>query len=137
MTIATTVAALQALHATVTGITSAPTVMPASINTADLPMVLTIPGAGTWTRRAFDQAQQERVYLVRVFVGPTGQGTVDEAFDAALPILQAMGVVYLAWTLTDVVYDMDFTDSGLDGRLLFGGQEYRGFEFRLTVREVL
>lgn len=138
MTIATTVAALQALHATVTGVTKAPTVTPASINTADLPMVITIPGACTWSHEAVGLRKQVREYIVRLFVGPVGQDTVDEAFDAAVPIIQAMGQAYIDNpTLTSAVthIDQDFTDTGLDGQLLFAGNTYRGCEFRVRITE--
>lgn len=138
MTIATTIAALQALHATVTGVTSAPTTTPASINTADLPMVITIPGACTWKQEYAGGHVTEREYIVRLFVSPVGQDTVDEAFDAAVPIIQAIGEAYQDDpTLTAAVTHIDnnFTDTGLDGQLLFAGQAYRGCEFRVTITE--
>jgi hypothetical protein len=138
MTIATTIAALQALHITVTGVVTAPTVTPASINTADLPLVLTIPGAATWEQEYAGGHEQTREYVVRLYVGPVGQDTVDEAFDAAVPIIQAIGTAYQDNpTLTGAVSHIDtgFTDTGLDGQLMFAGQAYRGCEFRVKVTE--
>lgn len=138
MTIATTVAALQALHATVTGVANAPTKTPASINTADMPLVITIPGAATWGEEYSEGHAQVREYIVRLFYGPVGQGTVDAAFDAVIPIIQAIGTAYqddpnLGGAVAHI--DKGFTDTGLEGTLLFGKQEYRGCEFRVRITE--
>ena len=138
MTIATTVAALQAKHATVTGVTTAPTATPASINTADMPLVITIPGPATWGEEYSEGHAQVREYIVRLFYGPVGQDTVDEAFDAVIPIVQAIGTAYqddpnLGGAVAHI--DSGFTDTGLDGQLMFAGQMYRGCEFRVRITE--
>jgi hypothetical protein len=138
MTIATTIAALQVLHATVTGVTKAPTATPASINTADMPLIITIPGPATWEQEYAGGHEQTREYIVRLFYGPVGQETVDEAFDAVIPIIQAIGTAYqddpnLGGAVAHI--DTGFTDTGLDGQLMFAGQMYRGCEFRVKITE--
>jgi len=138
VTIAATIAALQALHATVTGVRTAPTKIPASFGAADLPLVMTLPGTASWESEAVGLHCQVREYVVRLFVQPTGQGTVDEGFDAALPIIQAIGTAYQDDpTLGSAVAHIDatFTDTGLDGQLMFAGQAYRGCEFRMKITE--
>ncbi len=140
MTIATTIAALQTLHAAVAGIESAPTEYPAVIDTAELPLVLVWPGPAQWAQHTagLGLQRQERTYLVRVFVQPTAQGEgTDEGLQRAIPILQAMGTAYLEdITLNGAVDQIrnGFADGGLDN-LIYGAQSYRGFEFTLQIVE--
>lgn len=141
MSVTSVINTLQALHATVTGVVSAPTAMPASLNTADMPIVLTFPAECTWGMlTAGSLRRQDRVYKVRCYVAPSVQGAgVDEGYQQCLPIIQAMAEAYLAamaWTTsTATVFINSVQDMGLDGQLMFAGTAYRGFEFRLTVSE--
>jgi hypothetical protein len=140
MSISTVIAALQSKHRGITGIASAPTAMPASINTAAMPIVLCWPGPATWDGISFDASQQTRTYIVRVYVQPVGQGQgVDEGYQDILPLLQAFGAAYMADPyLSNTVFVIDsVSDAGLDGTLMFAGVEYRGFEFRINVVETL
>lgn len=139
MSITTTIATLQAKHALITGITKAPTDWPSSLNTADLPLVITLPSAGSWTTAAIGLARQDRTYRIMVYVEPLGQRTVDERMDAVIPIIGRFGAAYLAdlGIAADANIDqvqIPFTDTG-PTVLEFGGIEYIGFEMQLTVTE--
>lgn len=145
MSIATAIAAFQTLNGTITGIASAPQDMPASLNTATLPIALTFPGPATWNHQAIGLKRQFRTYIIRVYVQAVGQGAgVDEGFDRALPILEAMGHAYLDeeqnMTYFSAVADHlgalggGFSDEGL-GTLPFAGQDYRGFTFRVEITD--
>jgi hypothetical protein len=139
MTVLTTIATLQAKHAAITGVKSAPTTYPGSINTASLPMVITIPGSGSWGSQAIGLQRQDRNYIVRIYVEPVGQATVDERMDDIIPLLQAFGDAYLS----DIGFTGDanidnlnipFTDSGVT-TLYFGETAYIGFELQVTITE--
>lgn len=139
MTISAVVAALQTKHAAITGVTKAPTAMPDSLNTEDMPIVLVVPGEANWTGAAVGVREITRTYIVRCYILPVGQGEgVDQPFQQALGILDAMGQAYLddqSLGLANTYVSENFADSGLDGRLLFAGTEYRGFEIRLGVTQ--
>ena len=137
MSVLTTLAALQAAHLTITGIASAPTAMPAALNTATLPIALTFPSAAEWNEQAIGLKRQFREYIIRVYVNPAAQGEgVDEGFQECLPIIQAFGEYYLGHlTLTDAVDHIgDIRDEGI-GILPFAGVDYRGFTFHVNVTE--
>jgi hypothetical protein len=135
------ISALQTLNAAITGIASAPTAMPGALNTASLPIVLVFPQQGEWLFEAVGMGTLKRTYAVRVYVEPVGQGQgVDEAFQACLSLLDRFGDKYQATISLTVsgdttCYVSNITDSGIDGRLLFAGIEYHGFEFKIQVTE--
>lgn len=130
------VTGMQAFHAAITGVTTAPSAMPSQINPASFPLVVTIPGEGVWNEHAVGLQRQERDMVVRCFVAPiqTGAG-VDEGFQECLTLMQAFGTAYLTdQTLGGVVEVIsELRDNGLDGRLDWGGVLYRGFEFHVRV----
>ena len=139
MSITTTLATLQAKHLAIVGITTAPTNWPSSINTADLPMAITLPAEGTWTTAAIGLDRQDRTYRIMVYVEPLGQRTVDERMDAVIPLIGSLGAAYLgdlgiaADTNIDQV-QLPITDSG-PTVLTFAEIDYIGFEMRLTITE--
>jgi hypothetical protein len=136
MSISTVITALQAKNAAITGITSAPTAMPAALNTAAMPIALVFPGVAQWSSAAIGLNEVVRTYIVRVYVEPVGQGQgVDEGFQAAAPIMDAIGTAYLADpTLGGAITHFNsISDMGLDGVLMFAGNTYRGFEFQVSV----
>lgn len=141
MAISTVIAALQVRHAALTGVTSAPTAMPASLASSMLPIVLVLPGEATWsTTRIGGPALQERVMLVRCYVAPVAQGQgVDQGYTAAVALLETFGDSYRTDFSAGTGYQMlrPFTDTG-HVIMAWGneGQAYHGFEFKLTVREL-
>ena len=147
MSVATTLAALQTLHATLSGVTSAPTDYPAALNTSTLPIVLTWPGPAEWKRAALGLNRQARDYHVKVYVGPvaSGQGN-NQVTQTAITLLNAFGLAYILdanVTLSGAVDHIGgdgkgnpapVADSGIT-ELEYAGVRYHGFEFRVPVVE--
>lgn len=140
-----TIAALQSLHQSIPGVASAPTTYPASINSADLPLVLVWPAEGEWSQGAMNaQRRLDRTYRVQVFVSALGQQELDEALQASIDLLDAFGEAYLNpdnFTLLNGAVQAtiktgvgDIADGGV-AVLAYAGTEYQGFEYRLTVYE--
>lgn len=137
MSVATVVAQLQSTHGDITGITSAPTEYPASLNTADLPMVLTFPKEAEWSQQAVGLKRQTRTYEVWVLVAPLMAGKpVYEGFTASLPFFDLFGDAYLSdLTLGGNVDHIGvFSDRGLEV-LTYAGTEYFGIRFQLPITE--
>lgn len=146
MTIATTVTAFQTLHASITGVKSAPTAMPNALTTADLPFVFTWPGP-TVEQRGWTSSpgwyEQRRYYIVRCYVLPIAQGIgFDDGYQQALTLLQRFGVAYMDnANLSGAVAHIGprIEDGGVRGDFQWtaGGASYHGFEFRIeTVEKV-
>jgi hypothetical protein len=133
--------ALQTVHAAITGVTKAPTVRPASINTSDMPLVLVRPVATTWDgeHALVGMRKVVRAFEVAVYVGPVAQGMgVDETYQEALVLLDRFGIAYCKSTLPGVLgvnEVMGATDTGLSGNVMFGGTAYQGFVYTVTVKE--
>lgn len=139
MTVAATVTALQTIHAAISGVNTAPPAMPSNLNTATMPIVLTMPGPGTWRPQAIDLLIRcERTYTVRCYVGPVGQDKAgpENAIAAISPMLDAFGQAYLAdITLGGAVDTItSITDTGVT-TLQWAGIDHWGFEFSLNIVE--
>ena len=66
MTVSATITALQTLHAAISGINSAPTVVPSNVDQVTLPAALVWPADAEWQMQAIGLKRQERTYIVRV-----------------------------------------------------------------------
>lgn len=147
MTILTTITALQTLHATVAGVTTAPTVYPGKLNSADLPMILVLPADGTADLEAIGaRKRHDGIYRAYVYVAPLTEGVpVDEGVQTCILLLQALLDMYLnstnvqlttspsqaiirASTTTPIRHSPIAT-------LPFGGTDYRGFTVDISVME--
>ena len=141
MSVQTTVNAIQAINAKVTGMKGAPTAMPGVLNTANLPIALVWPGEATWSLQAMGLKRQERTYIVRVFVAPVAQDRpVDGGYQKCLPILEACGQAYQGDTTLSGTVDhiAECRDSGVSGGgvdLSWGDTAYWGFVYRISVVE--
>ena len=144
MTIRTAIASLHAHHKPIPGIVSAPTTFPSSIDTSSLPLVLVWPEAPTWERRmASAPSRQDRQYLVQVFVAP-GSSDLDDAVQPLIDLLQVFGDAYTNpanIALANAPYQItlktgtgDTSDDGA-GMLTYAGQDYHGFQYRISVSE--
>jgi len=137
MTVQATVAAFQALHRAIAGVTSAPAALPGSANETDLPLVITKPAEATWSQQAVGLKRQERAYLVYCLVAPVALGDApDTGFQACLPLLQAFGEAYLNdLSLGGAVDHLgEVADGGVEV-LTFAGVHYHGFIYRVTAVE--
>jgi len=142
MSIATTLAALQNVHAAINGIKSAPTAIPSNLSTAALPIVLVWPGPADWQLAAMGLKRQEREYIVRCFVQPVGQDVAgpDRGYQQCVTLLELFGQAYQNDpSLADSVDQLrTVSDSGVSGggfELLWGQTPYWGFVYRVTVVE--
>lgn len=142
MTIQTTVSALQSLHSAITGVTSAPTALPITIDARRLPLVFSWPGPTSpagWASSAGQWYRTERTYIIRCYVAEvTADGSTqdDAGYQAAALLLQRFGVAYMGDPNLDgaVAHLGAILDSGV-AILDYGGKDYHGFEFRLDITE--
>lgn len=141
MTVATVLAAFKTLHASITGVTTAPAGVLASLASVRLPIVQTIPSESVWNLHASALRRQERVYIVRVYVAPMSHGKgLDEGWTRCVPLLEAFGQAYIAnpdlsGAVDQIGWDDNrITDSGIT--VLEHNQTlYHGFEYRVPVIE--
>lgn len=118
-------------------ITSAPHIAnwPAAINTADLPIVLTRPGPGSWPHDAIADIRQHRTFISEIYVRPNNQGIYAEGITETLAIIQSLGALLAAdYQLSGAAFDSEPSDRGLV-ILTYGGMEYRGTVFEMEVIE--
>lgn len=141
MSIATTVAAMQALHRAVAGIKSAPLAFPANLSTATLPIVLTWPGEANWNLHTLDMSRQERTYEVRCYVDPVAQDKAgpENPYVRCVALLELFGQLYLGHTTLGGLVDTMrvVSDSGImaGGDLTWAGIPYWGFTYRVSIVE--
>jgi len=146
MSVSATVAGIQAVNAAITGITSAPSTMPASLNSSALPFAITIPGPAVWKNASAGFGHQLRIYIVRFYVAPIARDIpADGGFQDALTLIQAVGDAYMAdTTFGGVVQTVDsdgpqdgIIDNGVVANMTYGseGTPYWGFEFQVVTKE--
>jgi hypothetical protein len=142
VSIATTITALQTVHASITGITSTPTVIPDNLAPVTLPCVMVWPGPATWNFAAAGLKRQEREYTIRVYVQAIGQGFAGprDGYNASVALIEAFAAAYQAdislGNKIDTITAM--SDSGVLGggeQMQYGQQEYWGFVYRLMIVE--
>ena len=144
MSVLTVYNALQAMHATITGVVKAPTAMPASLNTADMPIVITQPAGGTFSQPASGLTKHDMEWVTWLFVKPIARGEgIDEGFQEALPFYDRFGAKYLACLNTggamagivEQLYDIRHIEPPDGTVLTFAGIACRGIEFRYRTVE--
>lgn len=157
MAIDTTVNLIQAVNATISGVTTCPqlSAYPLKADTADLPLCLTVPGPGTWHHKGIGGAlkRQDRTYQIVVFVEPVIQSQFPRNALATAQLMQAFIEMWLnvnlsngaAVTLADpppyqvTVEESEaspHSDEGIRSDLMIGGNPYHGFILSLRVREL-
>jgi len=95
-TFATVISGIQTVNAAITGVTSAPTEQPASINTADLPLVLVDVATCASDRPAAGLKRRVTTYAIKCFVQPLAQGEgIDEGYQDKLALLGRFHDQYL------------------------------------------
>jgi hypothetical protein len=148
MTIASTVAAFQALHGSIAGVNSAPTAMPQSLQAMRLPFVFTWPGptydADGWQSQPGGWYTHRRIYIVRCYVKPIAQGNgFDDGYQIALGLLQKFGEAYMGADGVMLGGALEYigpsvNDTGVRGDMQWvAGSDvyYTGFEFRIETKE--
>lgn len=147
MTTTSTIAALQTLHAAVTGVATAPAAYPNSLEVSETPCVLTYAGPATtrWDAHG-GMPRTERTYIARWYVWavPLGAG-VDEGMQEAITMLdRALALYRVTDDLSNGaqirIADDDrqaIRDSGVRSDLTYGEMVFRGFEVQLSIWEWL
>lgn len=143
-----TIALLQNLASTVTGIRYAPQVgYPSSLDTAKLPAVLTFASSATTTPTSTSFRKIQRDYLLTCFVDVLGQATSRIRMDLTIELLDAMNnLIVPNRHLADNVRILQTKDSGVmtgadiaygnADNLVYNGQPYTGFVMTITVIEL-
>ena len=144
MTIATVIAAIQAVNATITGVTSAPTTIPGALRTADLPEALVFVGPGR-PERVSDFSLHFRTFYVRCYVKPVAQDIKPDAgYSEAYTLLQRFVEKYLSdITLGGAVqhigtgarWEPPTLEDGGIMVLEYAGTAYHGFEIVIVTKE--
>jgi hypothetical protein len=144
MSISAIITAMQTRHATITGVTSAPTAYPTSLKAADLPCVLTdaLKGKTEWGAHGGDLALETRAYRVRCFCLPGGLGIpIDQGKQQAITVLDATLASYRsAPDLTStaaIKIEVGVEDTGVKSDMRYTDPDtlYYGFELLVSVEE--
>lgn len=144
MSISEIITAMQARHAAIEGVTSAPTAYPTGLNNADLPLMLTdaLKGKTDWESHGGDLALETRAYRVRCFCLPGGLGVgFDQGKQQAITMLDAVLASYrenpdLTETAA-IKIEMGVEDSGVKSDMQYTDPDtkYYGFELLVSVEE--
>jgi len=138
VSIATTLTKLQTFNLASSGIASAPAVLPAQLADYVLPCALTFVGPAGWNEHAIGLKRQARMFYIRVYVKPVSQGiSLNEGYQACVPILEALGNTYLedptlGNTIDHIGTRGEFRDGGI-GVLEYAGVPYHGFQLDIEV----
>ena len=149
MSIVNTVTLLQAKHALVTGITKAPITYPTTVNSADLPLVLTTCGPG-YARAATLGALKERRedFIVTVLALGVGQANDDQGVQLVHTLLDRFRTLYAdpTWYLLAASpHTYILAGEGVEnqphhlGYLVVereDGRKWHGFQFVVPIMEV-
>ena len=136
MTISTTVTALQTIAVGVTGVTSAPTRYPGSLNSVDLPQVITWPAEGETKGAQFQISI--RTYRMAVYIKPSEQGLTGEGWASANTVLQALIEALMDTDNRILVSSGGYTSqiiAGNDRPLMDGGITILGYPVQATGTE--
>lgn len=134
------IAALQALHAEIEGVASAPTDYPGSLNATELPCALVVPGEGTHAGGRVGATRTTREYRVHVFCMPVAQGRDGLGIQRVVELLPRFAAAYFtARVITfggdSAFLDFPFRDTG-HAVIEYASMFYHGFTFTLTISEV-
>lgn len=124
---------------------------PLKADTADLPLILTVPGEATWHTKGLEGAlrREDRTYRIVCFYEPLGQSELPTRMLGAAQLLQTVKDLILATpSLADPVSYGDYQvtleqsednphqDDGITPNQAIGGANYHGWEIRVRVREL-
>lgn len=146
MTITTTIDALQTIHASISGVKSAPAAaaFPSQVESNHLPVVLTWPGTYDMASAARDVIEATRIYSGAVLVAGEAAGVgVTTSVNAVWTLLEAFRARYLSLVAEDEVLSTGeavqaYHDDGggaESGLITFRGRRWLGFLFRVEVWE--
>lgn len=134
----------------ITGVALAPALADyrESLQDAQLPYVITYPGAGRWANKGHGWWEDHRTFLIIVYVLPLGQQLAGLRAQRAIQVLQAIRAHYVAAvniplanpTVANGGYQITVesrtgaghSDEGLRGDLEMAGTPYQGFILNLN-----
>lgn len=154
MTVTTVTAAMQVINVAISGVTTAPVLMPGSLETADLPAVIVWPSEAD-THQSAGFKVSTRSYVVALYVMPAEQGLgISEGWTDAKTLLQTL---LETWASEDNVIlisaggynasvrpddDTPILDNGIEmiaypppAQGVTGYPHYFGAQLRVTVKE--
>jgi hypothetical protein len=142
MGVAATVTALQALHATIAGVTAAPTARPVERFNASLPCVILRPGALAITNDGRGLAGKQRSYegVCLVMLPNQGRG-IAEGLTKSQTLMDVFAAFYEAHieastNLSTGGIVVGYRDAGEPQSLIqYGADEFEGFTFTVDVWE--
>lgn len=139
MPVETVVPRLQTILAGITGVTKAYDRLPGTLNAADLPTFLIMPGEATQKiKTAGGWMEEERVYKLLLYVKPLSLDSFNQAMNDVRPFFRRVQERFVAaWqldALDSVMWAHLDSDSGVVP-MVYGRAEYAGVEFRLRVKE--
>lgn len=124
---------------------------PLKADTADLPLILTVPADATWSTKGVEGAlrREDRTYRILCFYEPLGQSELPTRLLGAATLLQQVKDIILDTpALADPVNYGEYQvtleqsaenphqDDGITPNQQIGGVVYHGFEVRVRVREL-
>ena len=124
---------------------------PLKADTADLPLILTVPSNATWHTKGLEGAlrREDRTYRIVCFYEPLGQSELPTRLLGAAQLLQSVKDLILSTpALSDPVSYGDYQvtleqseatpheDDGITPNQQIGGVNYHGWEIRVRVREL-
>jgi hypothetical protein len=135
---------LAVIQRQVSGVARAFAHAPASLPPGDLPAFLNFTAAGTpdWSALGARYGQENRLYIMRLFVAPLGQGIDGEKERLCEPFLESVRDTFAGAP----GFGLDSLDSQLPwveavflgdqgvSKLIHGGDEFIGIEFRAQVK---
>ena len=139
MPVETVVPRLQTILAGITGVTKAYDRLPGTLNAADLPVFLIVPGEATQTMKtAKGWMEEERVYNLLLYVKPLRLDSFNRPMNDVRPFFRRVQEKFVgSWqfgSLESVMFAHLESDSGVVP-LVYGRAEYAGIEFRIRVKE--
>jgi hypothetical protein len=139
MSLATTIAALQAFNLAVPGVNTASTSLQASVNAADLPMIIVAPGPATFSEQAMGLPRRDCQYELLVLIAPIALGrSADDGYQASLVLMEALDQAYMAAQSTTLDGAVEHVSSWRRDKLYvltFAGVDYHGTTYYIDVVE--
>lgn len=128
---------LATIQSGITGVKRAYAQAPASINPADLPAMVNFTGAAVYDNVSLKKTRVERTFLMRLFVAPVSGGISGETERLCEPFFERVRAAFAPSTLDGTVSNARLTADRGVSVLPYGGGQYIGIEFELTVTEVV
>jgi hypothetical protein len=141
LSIATTIAALQTIHAAISGVTSAPITRPEDVKPAALPCVIVRPGPLTVSADGRGLAGKQRNYEGVCLVTLPNQGRgISEGLTRSQGLMEAFAAAYEAQiedgALSTGGVVVGYRDGGEPQSLLgYGAADFEGFTFTVEIWE--